>query len=1772
MKTKKLFLCMLMVLLSAVTVRADKYYKVRYTPSGPKYRVSTLVPGKKYMIFNTAHSVDGSTDRTGFVYNNAYNNIPRLALDKSNDQDVLVYNECFVFTLEAIDAANYKYALKSLSNGTYVDASGNTSHAVQQPLYIYPWDVAVAGDDFNRDSGVLTEKNNIKQAFINSENENYTTTFYADITSTASKVFVITDEDKETYWNGNPEDFASWSDGHPYAFYEIEEVYPNTYDEWGKLNLQDLHIYSRCDIYSAQQIYGYVTNASQQITAIPAHGDGNIANLLDGDNLSYSATDYLNQTPGHGYEIDLKVDGGVDSFALYMQRRADGKDIPTTIDLQVLPVGKTEFVSKGTFTTGLSDNNAYTKVFTSAMLGGEKFTKIRIVATATSAMPNYQCLGLSELYVLPNANVITNAFTYFDSSLPPRHTWMGYNELLEKYNNNASEVKLLSGVPLPGNKYRIYADAYDRTSGRYVNRHISTTGVADSELVATGDYFTAGDSQSAYEWICFRTSDGSLIFRNVKYPTLYLGYNKVTTNLNEAKWAINTNYTQRHGVPLIKDSKYLAVHNDASDWQDDVFSAQDQTQEYSYTTTDNKGTDDTADDVTTPHTIEGGICTDFVFIPVSLTADEKKITILASALAQRNMSLTVGGVGYSLPFSMLFSNSNYLPVLTELASAKHKFTGYQLKKGKEMTDLGTKVFDKTLFDKLVSGDTLVAQFEIVAPFEKSNGVKNLYRIKNLRSAGVPQQAGPNRSSIDIDGGGPISPSSGTYYYAAFSTKDEHMSLLKQNEGIHASELFYFTGGEITEDYYSAFINSAITIKKCKAADEWSDAGHLYYVQPNTSENGFTGYTISKTKLIAANNPADAWCSNHASGDIVLEFNANDDGAAWEFEKVDKDDAVKALREYIDEQYVLLTDILENAKGTPGYCDDKITAYKEYIHTLVEGAKSTDDVAQLVAWSQEIHMLHHEIEYNLRELPTPTDESTFEADGYNPVWYYVKNVESGNGYATYNGGLNNMKLLARNATNEQTLYNLFYFAGELKTPETGNTYYDIINEYLDVHVHNFMAMEDSTLVGANEKIFTDLKFTGSGNSNEAIPGVTTISSDDAWEITAVFNSNGTAMNNYGSCLLATGGAYENKGELEHVESATADRYDFGFQVYLQTSGALVVKAGGQTGDYYKFTHTIGAYSEIKVVLSYADHRLKVKITNSLGVEQSISNITGGLDYINCPDMQDVENIITNMPAGVSIEVLTAEVVTAMKWNEHNTDKDTWYVLPSSNVKNPGHAIVMTAPDDNNMGWAKLKIDETNSTVFTDIGYADLSTWQFEKVEKFDTHIDQLLELYKMDKCVIYNEELAELCRFIAEKAELIKNGDDDSRDEEYFNMVYDRIKKYDGPMPDDLLAPKAPKAGSLYVIRPYEDLNNENALFVHVEKGDGTYVTKEIYNADAIRDGDKSFDSRAVWTFEGTLQNAETDYLALTGLKVKNIHTQCYFTALGENGSAVNEGADAAATITLKPFGDCTTQFKVGDAYMAMADGKVTNTGTEETKWIIEEIKNPEKSVYYETEITDGYSTLMLGFNSTIPVGVEAYYGRTDGPILEDRYLSMTSYEGGVLPAMSPVVLKNADAEETVNAKFYYTATAAEKKDDKYLRGSLYFDAVETAAIEQEPAYVGYNVNIYMLLTTHNGPTMVWVWEEFDGNGDLYNGGNNDLGGHVICKANKAYIVLRGDEAANASSLQFNFRPGTTGIVPVGVRGAETNSVNAIYDLQGRKLSEMTQPGIYIVNGKKVMVK
>jgi hypothetical protein len=41
---------------------------------------------------------------------------------------------------------------------------------------------------------------------------------------------------------------------------------------------------------------------------------------------------------------------------------------------------------------------------------------------------------------------------------------------------------------------------------------------------------------------------------------------------------------------------------------------------------------------------------------------------------------------------------------------------------------------------------------------------------------------------------------------------------------------------------------------------------------------------------------------------------------------------------------------------------------------------------------------------------------------------------------------------------------------------------------------------------------------------------------------------------------------------------------------------------------------------------------------------------------------------------------------------------------------------------------------------------------------------------------------------------------------------------------------------------------------------------------------------------------------------------------------------------------------------------------------------------------------------------------------------------------------------------------------------------------------------------------------------------------------------------------------------IGEVKGENGNVKAIYDLTGRKLEKITAPGVYIVNGKKVLVK
>ena len=71
--------------------------------------------------------------------------------------------------------------------------------------------------------------------------------------------------------------------------------------------------------------------------------------------------------------------------------------------------------------------------------------------------------------------------------------------------------------------------------------------------------------------------------------------------------------------------------------------------------------------------------------------------------------------------------------------------------------------------------------------------------------------------------------------------------------------------------------------------------------------------------------------------------------------------------------------------------------------------------------------------------------------------------------------------------------------------------------------------------------------------------------------------------------------------------------------------------------------------------------------------------------------------------------------------------------------------------------------------------------------------------------------------------------------------------------------------------------------------------------------------------------------------------------------------------------------------------------------------------------------------------------------------------------------------------------------------------------------------------------------------------------HFKNNANKAYMPISDANESNFYGLRL---PGTTAVENVTVE----NGVKTIFDLTGRRIENITVPGIYIVNGVKVLVK
>ncbi|MBE6285841.1 MAG: hypothetical protein E7093_05295 [Bacteroidales bacterium] len=239
-----------------------------------------------------------------------------------------------------------------------------------------------------------------------------------------------------------------------------------------------------------------------------------------------------------------------------------------------------------------------------------------------------------------------------------------------------------------------------------------------------------------------------------------------------------------------------------------------------------------------------------------------------------------------------------------------------------------------------------------------------------------------------------------------------------------------------------------------------------------------------------------------------------------------------------------------------------------------------------------------------------------------------------------------------------------------------------------------------------------------------------------------------------------------------------------------------------------------------------------------------------------------------------------------------------------------------------------------------------------------------------------------------------------------------------------------------------------------------------------------------------------------------------------------EGVSIASDLTMTQDGnDYKTydRFALGFGAIANCDvtGVVAKFNTDEQLYI--------KDITYTLSVSAAkYATLFLDFNAAIPAEVEAYTVTE----INNGYVTLTKVEG-ILPANTGIIVKAAAGDY----KFFYEETVTADVTGNLLEGTA---AVTEIDVE---AYVLGNV---------------------DGVG-LYKAKMTD--GKWLNNANKAYLPA--SVASGAASYSFRFGEGTTGIDQI-TDNREQSTV--IYDLTGRRVENISAPGIYIINGVKTLVK
>lgn len=188
------------------------------------------------------------------------------------------------------------------------------------------------------------------------------------------------------------------------------------------------------------------------------------------------------------------------------------------------------------------------------------------------------------------------------------------------------------------------------------------------------------------------------------------------------------------------------------------------------------------------------------------------------------------------------------------------------------------------------------------------------------------------------------------------------------------------------------------------------------------------------------------------------------------------------------------------------------------------------------------------------------------------------------------------------------------------------------------------------------------------------------------------------------------------------------------------------------------------------------------------------------------------------------------------------------------------------------------------------------------------------------------------------------------------------------------------------------------------------------------------------------------------------------------------------------------------------------------------------------------STVAVEKNSIVLCNsTEGYLGKEETVNIEG-----TDVAGYYIPANTGVLLNSKNSGEVT----YYTVENKKVAEYDAILNNMLMPSVAGGEFTAEPGKVYYKL-AYNNYTDHTGLGFYWGAEN---------------GGAFKVKAGTAYLAVRAGENA---AKGFTLNGEATGIEGVN---ANVENAKAIYNLNGQRVASMAKPGLYIVNGKKVVRK